>query len=443
MLYPQLSRFLLPLVVTMVAHGLGMQVLNGGMARVPRPTETLAAFALAWGIADFLASPLSPARQISLVLAEDMRSFGQTLLFVLACGGGLAVVVGALAVTPLGTWVIASLHSAPEPLEKVVRFALLWLIPYPVIEGLRRLLSGLLFRIRRTQVVSAATLVGIGVSVAAVVLLLPAPFVQRRPIWLPLNALYGAQLVDLMILLWGCRRYALPHLRRGYAPGSTGTEQRVAQPLSKLYLLRFFWPLALIMAIQGMSRPAVNLFISRGPQGEEALAVLAVVYTLGHIPYGWLNELRSLPTAFQEEGEDGLRQIRRFSFSCGLISFGIMIVLFWISPVREFILQDLVGLQPDLAARGRLPLMIFAFFPLVVAPRSFFHGTALLQRRTSSLAPCAPSRIGATLLALLALPPAAIHGAARGIAALYCGFVMELVAAWWFVPQDRPRRLGK
>ena len=48
MLYPQLSRFLLPLVVTMVAHGLGMQVLNGGMARVPRPTETLAAFALAW-----------------------------------------------------------------------------------------------------------------------------------------------------------------------------------------------------------------------------------------------------------------------------------------------------------------------------------------------------------------------------------------------------------
>ena len=85
------TRFLLPLVVTMVAHGLGMQVLNGGMARVPRPTETLAAFALAWGIADFLASPLSPARQISLVLAEDMRSFGQTLLFVLACGGGLAV----------------------------------------------------------------------------------------------------------------------------------------------------------------------------------------------------------------------------------------------------------------------------------------------------------------------------------------------------------------
>ena len=118
-------------------------------------------------------------------------------------------------------------------------------------------------------------MVGIGVSVAAVVLLLPAPFVQRRPIWLPLIALYGAQLVDLMILLWGCRRYALPHLRRGYAPGSTGTEQHVAQPLSKLYLIRFFWPLALIMAIQGMSRPAVNLFISRGPQGEEALAVLA------------------------------------------------------------------------------------------------------------------------------------------------------------------------
>jgi hypothetical protein len=429
MLYRQLSRFLLPLVVTMVAHGLGMQVLNGGMARVPRATETLAAFALAWGIADFLASPLSPARQLSLVLAQDTRSFGRSLLFVLAWGGGLAILVTALAATSLGAWVIGDLHSAPESLAKVVRFALMWLVPYPLIEGLRRLLSGVLLRVRRTEVVSVATMAGIGVSIAAVVVLLPTPFVQRQPIWLPLIALYGALLVDLAILWWGYRRYARPRLR----------QKPVGQQLSVVYMTRFFWPLALIMAIQGMSRPAVNLFISRGPQGEEALAVLAVVYTLGHIPYGWLNELRSLPTAFQEEGGDGLRQIRRFSFICGLASFVIMIILFWIGPVREFILQDLVGLESDLTARCRLPLMIFTFFPLVVAPRSFFHGTALLQRRTRSLAPSAPSRIGATLVVLMALPPAAMHGAARGIAALYCGFVMELVAVWWFVRQGRSR----
>ena len=92
-----------------------------------------------------------------------------------------------------------------------------------------------------------------------------------------------------------------------------------------------------------------------------------------------------------------------------------MIILFWIGPVREFILQDLVGLESDLTARCRLPLMIFTFFPLVVAPRSFFHGTALLQRRTRSLAPSAPSRIGATLVVLMALPPAAMHGAARAV----------------------------
>ncbi|MEZ4621039.1 MAG: hypothetical protein R2867_36825 [Caldilineaceae bacterium] len=50
-------------------------------------------------------------------------------------------------------------------------------------------------------------------------------------------------------------------------------------------IIRFFWPLALIMMIQEFSRPLINLYVSRQSDGPEALAVLlAIVYILGASP---------------------------------------------------------------------------------------------------------------------------------------------------------------
>ena len=53
-MYSQFARFLAPLVLAMVAQELSAQFLNGGMARVPRATETLAAFGLAMGLISIL-----------------------------------------------------------------------------------------------------------------------------------------------------------------------------------------------------------------------------------------------------------------------------------------------------------------------------------------------------------------------------------------------------
>lgn len=62
MTYGQLTRFILPLTLTLVVQGLSGQFLSGGMARVPRATQVLASYGLAWGLVDFLASPLSQVR---------------------------------------------------------------------------------------------------------------------------------------------------------------------------------------------------------------------------------------------------------------------------------------------------------------------------------------------------------------------------------------------
>ncbi len=430
--YLRLVRFLLPLAVTMVIAGLMPQFLSGGIARGPRPTETLAAFALAWGIADLLASPMSQVRQLGLVLVSNRYQARQVLGFVVACGFVLASVLGGLALTPAGHFVVDDLHNASPELSRVVRYALMLLIPYPLLQAVERYAEGLLMRVRRTEIVSVAMLCNIGVSLLVVLVVVGTGLVQDTPILLPLLVTYTGIGTNLLVLGAGVRRYVHPRLQDGSISG--GDEAN----LDFLYLGRFFWPLALTMAFQGMSRPLINLFISRGFHGEQALAALAVVYSLAHLPYGWMNELRSLPSVFQEYGKAGLRRIRRFAVACGALSFALMVIAFWLPPVRDMVLLELLALPPELAQRCHTPLMLFSFFPLTVAPRGYLQGIALRERRTAALAPSAPARIGAILAILLFVPLSWMHGATLGVAALLNGFIIEAVVMWWFVHGRRP-----
>lgn len=429
----RLARFLTPVVIMMVAQSLAPQFINGGLARAPHPTHTLAAFALAWGLVDFLQAPLSLVRQLALVLGTTCRAAAQRVLgFVILCALVLVNTLALLALSDTGRYIIQDLHGASPALADTVRIALLALVPIPLIEGLLRFASGLLMRIHRTDVVSAAMLAGIGASIAMVFVALPLPFVQAEPIWLPILVTYAAVLVDLIILAIACVRLALPALPEAVPAHREGEGDGEGAVPTWSYLIRFFWPLALIMAIQGFSRPVINLFVSRGDDSETALAALAVVYPLALIPYSWINEARSLPAAFREYGAAGLRQIRRFTGACGLLSFGIMVFMFCIPPVRDLLLLDALGLPSQVAERCVMPLILFSLLPLTVAPRSYLHGLALLEHRTRSLAPSAPTRIGAIVLVMVLLP-GQMPGATRGAMALVAGFVMEAVVLWWFV----------
>jgi hypothetical protein len=425
--YWQLIRFLMPLVITMIVQELGGQVLNGGMARVPQATATLASYGLAWGLVNFFASPLMQVKQLGLVLVDSRQALGQTRRFVWIAGLLMAGILALLALTPLGVWVVEDLHGVSHSLGLVAREAIFWLIPVPLLRALGLYYAGLLIRIKRTDVVSYAVMAGIGANIVAVFGLLPAPWIQDKPIWLPILVTYAGIIVELAVTLAGYRRHVeLP-------PAGPG------QPLRPAYVLRFFWPLALIMGIQGFSRPLINLFVSRGPGGEEALAILTILYTLGHLPYGWLNEIRNLAPAFREQA-GSLAYIRRFAIACGLASFGLMVLLFW-TPVRDFILGTLIGLAPALVVQAGPALAIFSFFPLVVMIRAYYHGLGLLQHRTQALAPSAPARIAAILITLTVLPLLGIHGATRGVAALFSGFACEAAVVWWGI-QGRARLPG-
>jgi hypothetical protein len=313
-----------------------------------------------------------------------------------------------------------------DSLAATVRLALLWLVPIPVLRGLALFYAGILTRARRTDWVSYGMVAGITGGILTVFVLLPLPIVQAQPIRLPVLATYTTVLVEFAIVWWGSRRFAGTATRTALPPGV-----RAMPDLSVGEIIRFFWPLAVIMLVQELSRPLINLFIAREAEGALALAVLTVVYPLGHLPYRWLNDIRSLPTAFRNE-ENSLHHIRRFTAGCGLLSFGTMLVLYW-TPLREVILLRWIGVTPELAELSRIPLYIFSFFSFVVAARAYLHGIGLVERRTRAMVLSAPARLAAIFLTLVGLPLLGIQGATLGVAALFAGFCVETVAVWWGV----------
>jgi hypothetical protein len=61
----------------------------------------------------------------------------------------------------------------------------------------------------------------------------------------------------------------------------------------------------------------------------------------------------------------------------------------------------------------------------------------LLEHRTKALAPSAPARIVAILIALVVLSAFPMHGATRAISALFCGFAAETLVVLWSVQGRR------
>ncbi len=416
-MYFRLSRFLLPLVLTIIIQEFGGQFLNAGIARLPNATETLAAYGLAWGLVLLLLSPLAQTAQMSLVLADNRTDYAKAQRFVLATVLLVALAQLSLVFTPLGHWVIDDLHRISASLGDLVRTVLVWSVPVIPVRAISWLMAGQLIRVKRTAVLSYATAASIAVGIGLVFALLPVEAIRARPIWLPLAAALGMALTEWGVLALGFRRYV--HLAEGQG----------ARTLRYREIVNFLWPLVLTVSVQEFSRPLINLFIARQSDGALALAVLTVVYSLGQWTFRWQNEMKNLPAAFHTEDPD-LLHMRRFMVLCSLLSISISLALFW-TPVRDLLLIGLVGVEPAFAIQTYIPLQIFVAFSPVVALRSWLYGLALWRRRTRVVAPSGPLRLLAILLALLLLPLAGLHGATLGVTALLAGFSAETATVWW------------
>lgn len=444
--YWKLEKFIAPLAFTVVAQDLAEQALNRSLASSTNAVVELASFGIAFKILQHFTGAVEDLKYVSVVLLRCQKDRKKIILFSILFTLMSFIAMIIVGFTPVGKVIITDLHGVSEEVTKTATKMIYMFSVYPFLDALAWIHTGILIKHKYSFVCGISSISDVTVQVVTVVAILQTNF--NDVIYIPLIAIYAGVITRLTVLLVAYYKYV----------NHVIPEEVHDAEMSRLTfknILNIWTPLMTFRLCQRVSRPLINLFVARDRRdgftqqnGTQALAVLSVIWPLCQIPYRWLDEVKVLESTFAKTSEEtndsiSVKRIRSFGFLQFLISALIAVTMFWIPGVAKFILKNIISVDDEFVARCIVPLKILAIIPLPVIFRTLSTGWLLHVKRTSALYPSVIGKLGLTLIMLVLLPRASLHGAVMGSTALVTAAMLEaglVVLATGYVKIKRRRK---
>jgi len=373
-----LMRFFLPLAGTSFFITVTHTMFNAGLARLPDPELALASFAVAKSVAHIIENPVFMIRHITVAMTKGSSSYATVRRFIYMVLAIITIILGLISFTPAGPWMLETFMGVQGRVlnEAVIGLRVLFLLP--VMTGLRNMLQGAAILIRRTPLLTVATVTRV-IFVSVCVPVVPC-FHHWHGAFLGAAMFIGGIMVEALIMYLGVRRSTDVGVGMnvlGLDAGDPG--------VSYGQLNRFFLPLVITSFAQTLIIPCINAGLARSHGAETALAVFSVAWGFGMMLIGPATMFHQCSLVFSgRAGVDGRRTIRIFAGLVAGCLTGIMAV-FAFTEAGLWALTAVIGVTGELATRARGVLQAMCLLPALVITREYIWGLIMARGRTGAV----------------------------------------------------------
>ncbi len=390
--YGRIFRFWSPLAGTWLMMSVEGPFLAAAIARLPAPTENLAAYGISIAFALIIEAPVIMLLSAATALVNDKTSYLALRRFTYALNAALTAIMIVVLIPPVFSFLTGTLLNLPAEVAQLTYGSMALLLPWPGAIGYRRFLQGTLVRHDMTSRVAYGTVVrvtfmALGAAVGAWGLGLAGAHVGA----LALSTGVVAEALASRVMARGVVSDLLAGRRRRELP----------EKLTLAGISAFYFPLATMSILAMAIHPMVTFFMGRSRLAIESLAILPVVHGLVFV-------FRSMGLSYQEVtialmGDHGehFEKIRNFAAGIALAATtGLGLIVF--TPAASIWFQTVSGLSPELAQLALTPARIAAMLPALSVLMSFQRALLVASRLTRPLTGATVVEVGG-IAAVLAI----------------------------------------
>lgn len=367
--------FFWPLALSGIIMSAGQPLIQAGLARLPDPELTLAAYGVAFYVALLLEAPIVMLLVTATALVCDERTYRFTRNAMLMFNTAVVLATAAVALwSPLYDLVFIRMLSFPRDVAAAAQPGLIALIPWSGAVGIRRYYQGIVVRYGETRVVSLGSAIRLVVMIAALVA--GISIIPQHGVFVGGLSLLLGVIADMLVALFFCRRLLLKRVLPAYSDEAT------APGLRMMPFLAFFLPLILTAGLRFVGRPLMLSGIAKSHEPLLALAAFPVALGSLQMFAGFTQFLQQVSVALAKDAQS-YGVVRRFTWLVAAGSTALVGLVAW-TPLGDLYHGLVIGLEGPVLAVANSSLRLVVVAAWLMAFQCYFQG--LMIRKSKTLA---------------------------------------------------------